>query len=127
MHRLILQEIVMQHAHGTAQGPTDYTATHPWRAPGSAAVIGSGCGRAGGGPMRQYDGGTGKEFGWPQNMDGSDLPALKETPPVWKAGAAVEVAWANNANHGGGCVPGTPKQPKAAAALRATPPHLMRR
>lgn len=82
-------------------GPLDYTRHNPWRAPGSAPVIGSGCGRAGGGTMRQYNGGTAKEFGLVQNMDGVDLPGAAERV-TWKRGTTVEVAWANNANHGGG-------------------------
>lgn len=87
-----------------SSGPTDFTRTHPWRSPGSAPVIGTGCGRAGGGPFREYDGGTAKEFGLVQNMDGIDLPPLTgaDKKTVWKAGSIQEVAWANNANHGGG-------------------------
>lgn len=85
-----------------SSGAADYTKTSPWRAPGSAPVRGSGCGVAGGGPFREMNGGTAREFGWPQNMDGKDLPKLAAAPPVWKRGSVAEVAWANNANHGGG-------------------------
>ena len=67
-------------------GPTDYSRTHPWRAPGAAAVIGSGCGRAGGGTHREFDGGTAKEFGLVQDMDGLALPA-SAVKTVWKVGA----------------------------------------
>lgn len=77
-----------------AAGPLDYTATSPWRAPGSAPVFGSGCGMAGGGPYRESDGGTASEFGFPQNMDGKDLPPLG-TKTAWKRGTAVEVCAAS--------------------------------
>ena len=83
-------------------GPHDYTRRNPWRAPGSAPVLGSGCGRAGGGPVRSMNGGTAKEFGLVQNQDGADLPKLPERPTQWRRGSTQEVAWANNANHGGG-------------------------
>lgn len=85
-----------------SSGSTDYTRYNPWRAPGSAPVIGSGCGRAGGGPIREYNGGTALEFGLHQNMDGADLPPVKGPATVWTRGAVEEVAWAINANHGGG-------------------------
>ena len=42
-----------------SEGPTDYTRRNPWRAPGSAPVLGSGCGMAGGGPVREMNGGVG--------------------------------------------------------------------
>lgn len=84
-------------------GPLDYTRTSPWRAPGSAPVFGSGCGMGAGGPLRQMDGGTAREFGIVQNMDGKDLPHLNSSAaPVWARGSVQEVAWADNANHGGG-------------------------
>ena len=102
-------------------GPLDYTRTSPWRAPGpstenapsfrlcltlysqgSAPVFGSGCGMAGGGPLRQSDGGTALEFGLKQNMDGSELPQVESANTTWSRGTVQEVAWANNANHGGG-------------------------
>jgi len=81
-------------------GPRDFTRHFPWRAPGSAPVIGTGCGRAGGGPERWYNGGTAKEFGLVQDMDGSELAVVNRT--VWQSGGIEEVAWAVNANHGGG-------------------------
>jgi hypothetical protein len=81
-----------------SDGPLDFTRLSPWRAPGSARVTGSGCGRAGGGPAREYNGGTAKEFGLIQNMDGTDLPSVGNT--VWRTGTIAEVAWAVNANHG---------------------------
>lgn len=81
----------------------DYTRTSPWRAPGSAPVIGTGCGRAGGGPHLEFNGGTAPNFGYPQNLDGSALPrVLGVEPTTWFAGSIQEVAWAVNANHGGG-------------------------
>ena len=85
-----------------SSGPRDYTRHNPWRAPGSAPVIGSGCGRGGGGGVREGDGGTAKEFGLTQNMDGTDLPPLANHSVSWTRGTVQEVAWANNANHGGG-------------------------
>ena len=85
-----------------SSGPRDYTRHNPWRAPGSAPVIGSGCGRGGGGGVREGDGGTAKEFGLTQNMDGADLPPLANHSVSWTRGTVQEVAWANNANHGGG-------------------------
>ena len=68
-------------------GPLDYTRSCPWRAPGSAPVYGSGCGVGAGGPLREMDGGTGREFGVTQNQDGKDLPRLNHSRPlVWKRG-----------------------------------------
>jgi len=84
-----------------SSGPADYTRKNPWRAPGSATVFGSGCGMAGGGPVREMNGGTAKEFGLLQNMDGLDLPSISNAT-VWRRGTTEEVSWANNANHGGG-------------------------
>ena len=71
-------------------GPLDYTRTSPWRAPGSAPVLGSGCGRAGGGPFRESDGGTGREFGLVQNRDGVELSKLTGNTTTWRRGSAVE-------------------------------------
>jgi hypothetical protein len=79
-----------------SSGWADYTRTSPWRAPGSAPIFGSGCGRGGGGPIREPDGGTALEFGIMQNMDGADLPKLNHTT-LWPRGSIQEVAWANNA------------------------------
>lgn len=69
----------------------DCTATHPWRAPGSAPVI-SPCGVSGGGPGRDGD-----------MTDGRDLlPVPEAERAVWKIGTVVEVGWAIFANHRGG-------------------------
>merc|ERR1711907_654146 len=61
-------------------GPTDYTSTSPWRAPGSAPVLGSGCGRAGGGPLAFANGGTAPK-GVQQGDDGLNQP--ESEPTVW--------------------------------------------
>ena len=90
-----------------SSGPGDWTRIMPWRAPGSAPVLGSGCGVAGGGDVWQSNG------GWPSRgmAQGADpLATLPKGPPtVWKAGSAVEAAWGVWANHGGGyaCALGT--------------------
>lgn len=79
----------------------DWTAHHPWRAPGSAPIENS-CGLNGGfyypGPC-----GTGglPVFGFKQGHKGTEVsPLLKKT--TWVAGSTVEVAWGITANHGGG-------------------------
>jgi len=82
-------------------GETDWTRAMPWRAPGWAAVDGSGCGSAGGGPVWQKNG------GWPargmtQGQDPLTLAAPENIETTWKAGSVVEVAWGVKANHGGG-------------------------
>jgi len=82
-------------------GVKDVYKTSPWRAPGSAQVLGSGCGSAGGGPVYYANGGN-PPPGIKQGMDGIDLP--KMTPTVWKRGSVQEVAWSIAANHGGGYV-----------------------
>jgi hypothetical protein len=83
-----------------SDGVLDYTRTSPWRHPGSAPVLGSGCGVGAGGPEREMDGGTAREFGLVQNKDGASLPRLNlTTATTWKRGSTQEVAWANNANH----------------------------
>lgn len=72
----------------------------PWRAPGTAPVLGSGCGVAGGGPIARDNGG----FPPPNFKQGADfltIPEQKAT--VWKRGSVVEMSWATFANHGGGC------------------------
>jgi hypothetical protein len=71
----------------------------PWRAPGKAPVLGSGCGIAGGNPLPIPNGGT-PPNGVEQGLDGFMLPETE--PTVWKKGDVVEVAWAILANHGGG-------------------------
>lgn len=79
----------------------DWSKTAPWRYPGSSPVLDP-CGIAGGwfedgNPLN----GARPPFGIPVGTFGSSLPPLlKET--VWIAGATAEVAWAVQANHGGG-------------------------
>eukprot|EP01102_Stenamoeba_stenopodia_P003625 TRINITY_DN1379_c0_g1_i1.p1 TRINITY_DN1379_c0_g1~~TRINITY_DN1379_c0_g1_i1.p1 ORF type:complete len:402 (-),score=53.72 TRINITY_DN1379_c0_g1_i1:32-1237(-) len=80
-------------------GEDDWSATYPWRAPGTAPVRGSGCGVAGGSPYPLFNGGMSPP-GIEQGMDGILLP--KTTPTVWVAGSNVEVGFAITANHGGG-------------------------
>ena len=83
-----------------SSGPGDWTRIMPWRSPGAAPVLGSGCGVAGGGDVWQANG------GWPARgmAQGADpLATLPKGPPtVWKAGSVVEAAWGLWANHGGG-------------------------
>ena len=85
---------------GISSGPGDWTRIMPWRSPGSAPVLGSGCGVAGGGNLRQSNG------GWPPTgmAQGADPLATlpKGNTTVWKAGSVVEVAWGQWTNHGGG-------------------------
>lgn len=83
----------------TNGGSPDVFATSPWRAPGNAKVLGSGCGVAGGGPKAYANGGT-PPRGIAQNTDGTTLAAME--PTIWQLGSGVEVAWAIAANHGGG-------------------------
>merc|ERR1719469_1863696 len=75
----------------------------PWRAPGWAPVLGSGCGVAGGGNVHNSNG------GWPargmaQGADALTLPGPVDVAgsTVWEAGSTVEVAFGIWANHGGG-------------------------
>jgi len=78
------------------------TAMNPWRAPGSAPVLGSGCGVAGGANVPMPNGGE-APVDYPQyplGMDGKDLPEKK--PTVWQIGSTQEVSFAFFANHGGG-------------------------
>jgi len=85
-----------------ARGPLgDWTATHPWRKPGSAPVE-EPCGLACGWYTKGTAGNGGEPPpGVPCGTKGSELPPLfKKT--VWIAGSTVEVAWAIYANHGGG-------------------------
>jgi len=81
-------------------GPTDWSATMPWRAPGTAPVFGSGCGIAGGSYKPLPNGGAVSPSMPPQGTDGLLLP--RKEPTVWRRGSEEEVAWAINANHGGG-------------------------
>lgn len=82
-----------------SSGPYDWTRTMPWRAPGSAPVLGSGCGVAGGGDVWNVNGGW-PSRGMTQGEDAITLPT--GIPTVWKSGAVVEVAIGIWANHGGG-------------------------
>lgn len=77
----------------------DWTKKMPWRAPGSAAVLGSGCGVAGGGDTFNNNGGW-PPTGMTQGADTLSLPAGR--PTVWSRGSVVDVAWGMWANHGGG-------------------------
>ena len=84
---------------GVSSGPDDYSRAMPWRAPGSAPVIGSGCGAAGGGPLPLSNGGN-APAGYAQGADFLTIPATE--PTVWQHGSVQEVAFAIFANHGGG-------------------------
>lgn len=82
-----------------SSGPLDWSAQMPWRAPGTAPVIGSGCGSAGGGPTTHDNGGIPP----PGIKQGADFLTLPPNDPVtWKRGSVQEVAWGIFANHGGG-------------------------
>ena len=89
-------------------GPADYSRRMPWRAPGRAAVLGSGCGVAGGGPTKlAANGGDATHWHLVQNTDALSLPELAVAPgggnrTVWRRGAAARVAFALASNHGGG-------------------------
>ena len=84
----------------------DWTAKHPWRAPGSAPIF-SPCGAAGGNP-KGCEGGDEKGKcpggGYPHGPLAEDYYKHLKNVPVteWSIGATVEVAWAITANHGGG-------------------------
>ena len=79
--------------------PEDVYVWSPWRAPGSAPVLGSGCG-VGGGSKEPYLNG-GECASCPQGLDGKLLPPVGR-PQEWKRGETADVAWAIAANHGGG-------------------------
>ncbi len=81
-------------------GPDDWSRVFPWRAPGTAPVLGSGCGLAGGSKTWRAPDGI-PPTPYPLGFDGALLPP--RSPQVWRAGDTVEVAWAITANHGGGC------------------------
>eukprot|EP00035_Acanthoeca_spectabilis_P021459 m.438361 g.438361 ORF g.438361 m.438361 type:complete len:394 (+) comp18227_c0_seq1:15-1196(+) len=82
----------------------DFFFYSPWRRPGSSPVIDS-CGTAGGRLPGQGDGGFGASYVNTTHAKvgdlGSQLPHMP-TGVEWKAGSVVEVAWALQANHGGG-------------------------
>ena len=79
--------------------PQDVYVASPWRAPGSAPVLGSGCGVGGGDRLPYRNGGLCP--GCPQGLDGKLLPKVGK-PEEWKRGGTAEVAWMIAANHGGG-------------------------
>lgn len=87
-----------------SSGAGDWTRIMPWRHPGAAPVLGSGCGVAGGGDVWQPNG------GWPARgmAQGADAlatlpgPAGGEPTTAWRAGSTQEVAFGIWANHGGG-------------------------
>lgn len=84
-----------------SSGPTDWTRQMPWRWPGRANVLGSGCGVAGGGDMWNANGGwpgTGMELG----EDPLHTLPKADTPTLWARGSVVTVAFGIWANHGGG-------------------------
>ena len=73
-----------------AGSPQDSTKYMPWRSPGTAPVLGSGCGIAGGNKVMLPNGGTPPD-GIAQATDGLRLPA--QPPAVWSRGSVEEVAW----------------------------------
>lgn len=81
-------------------GDLDWSASMPWRAPGTAPVMGSGCGIAGGNAIALPNGGTTPRGDIPQGMDGVGLPA--QPPTIWAQGSTQKVAFGITANHGGG-------------------------
>lgn len=88
------------HNRNVSSGPNDWTRKMPWRHPGAANVLGSGCGVAGGGDVVNSNG------GWPptnmtQGFDVALLPQ-SDSPTIWYSNSTVEVAWGMWANHGGG-------------------------
>ena len=83
-------------------GKRDVWRTHPWRAPGTAPVYGSGCGVAGGHPTHEYANGGVPPVGVSLGFDGAALPASALGPARWLRGGVAEVAWAMSANHAGG-------------------------
>lgn len=84
---------------------SDYFYYSPWRAPGYAPVIDS-CGSAGGRLPGQGAGGFGAGYVNTAHSKVGDLGSktLKRLPTntSWAAGKTYEVAWAIQANHGGG-------------------------
>eukprot|EP00437_Effrenium_voratum_P021419 CAMPEP_0181447430 /NCGR_PEP_ID=MMETSP1110-20121109/26618_1 /TAXON_ID=174948 /ORGANISM="Symbiodinium sp., Strain CCMP421" /LENGTH=360 /DNA_ID=CAMNT_0023571543 /DNA_START=80 /DNA_END=1162 /DNA_ORIENTATION=+ len=83
-----------------ASGARDFTRKNPWRAPGTAPVLGRGCGIYGG-KQDFVEDSSGDLLGiHPPGTDGVDLPA--QEPTQWALGSVQEVAWAIAANHGGG-------------------------
>lgn len=74
----------------------DWTASHPWRAPGRAPMHDA-CGLSG-----AYTVGPGVS-GYPPLYPGSLIPAQLNATK-WKAGGIAEVGWSIWSNHGGGYV-----------------------
>jgi hypothetical protein len=83
----------------------DYFYYNPWRYPGSAPVIDS-CGVAGGRLPGQGNADNGRAFKNTSKSVLGDAGSQTLMPfrsgTVWKAGTAVEVAWTQEAWHGGG-------------------------
>ena len=83
----------------------DYFYYNPWRFPGSAPVIDA-CGVAGGRLPGEGNGNAGRSFvntSLAKLADkGSEVLKPFPTGTVWTAGTAVEVAWMQEAWHGGG-------------------------
>lgn len=93
---------IRTHNINVSSGVNDWTAKMPWRAPGTAPVLGSGCGVAGGGDTFNYNGGW-PPTGMKQNDDPLEvLPGPNVIPTTWARGSTVPVAWGMWANHGGG-------------------------
>lgn len=90
-----------------APGPdgSDWTASHPWRAPGKAPIH-SPCGTDGGNPFGCPVGNPDAfpscgQGGYGHGPDGRSLPG-NQFPAQWTLGGEYEVGWAIMANHGGG-------------------------
>lgn len=101
-----------------SSGAKDWSRKNPWRAPGTAPVLGSGCGVAGGSmkidqqalavaPSCLFRSLAAEQRGEPpiqnyseQGADSLTLPAKE--PQIWHKGSVEEVAWGITANHGGG-------------------------
>jgi len=80
----------------------DWTQFNPWRAPGTAPVYDP-CGMAGGGQKAGDPGNGGVPPPGHKVGDlGSRLAVLASGSTYYKPGSVVEVAWAIDANHGGG-------------------------
>jgi hypothetical protein len=89
---------------GAAQQPTvqEDCGQAPWCAPGKAGIR-SPCGVVGGSDQLDPNSNSGWVIkGTQLGQDGRMLKELPQEKPVWKAGSAVNVSWALNANHGGG-------------------------
>lgn len=87
-----------------APATCDWTATHPWRAPGTAPIT-SPCGIDGGNingcPSGNPKGDGCAAGGYGHGPDGRSLKGNAK-PEVWTIGGEAEVAWGIVANHGGG-------------------------